>query len=662
MNDITLKGSALIEIIEESTGEVVETREQENIILNSVYLAIPPTSAVTSAQWNNSFASSSIYISSTSSVPNRTGPSIFMIAIGWVPGGTTSPQVFTGGTYPIYQCINQFAATGSTRTFSSVGMTTAGGNNNVNANTTNYQTYLVLDDAPCTQGPTQIVQITYQIQFLYDLVNGLKWKASSYAARLGLTSGTQGIADVMAYYGNCQFANEYTYLHTTHNADENQFAYQGVPATTVTYTRQDAGFFVTYYYFVAYNNNARDGFILNGLLYSRISTPAPDSIACMLGSGRFTENTGEPFQVGFLHNTESPLTPFYSLAAEGTGTGIYNFSGTWTHDLPFLLRIQIVAGGAVGTATYRFAVMYHVGFRSNIAAAWTQKVLGVPWFNGRYQPHPRMYGWATTADFVPKLFSRQRMEIIYFAANGVSLINLSTGQCRKWDSVESMNATNITQVTVAGAVGSEKIFAACRNTGVWEIDPYANTVVQRVSGVACYGIATGFSDEVFALCEGSLRSSANWTTGLTISFTGLTNSNWARCRYLKGDTVNSQNQIAIVIETTVGGSTHQIVWWNKNNTTAVGGPTSSSNSILVESAVHVTSTSRWIYQDGTGSRTVAFNGTTGTIPSPSRHRIVDLVNRAAIVPVGDKYYATSTGIIDPDTNTVIQTTTITKTL
>jgi len=339
-----------------------------------------------------------------------------------------------------------------------------------------------------------------------------------------------------------------------------------------------------------------------------------------------------PFQLGFWHSSTS-TNPFFDANALGSSKGIPRLSGTWTGGFPQLFKINIVnittsntatvaqnatsislanaitfqlaigtniifangitvvtsqianvgattitispspgnipsgtvanytPGSETGRALYTWSVRKHLGFNG---ATYTDLAFGgSPFrFNGA-QPIEGIHGWTETDNDVLRFSDTQ---IVQYDQNGVTILNLVNGEVRNFDTTTnpSIGCNDIRQCATDGTT----IYVACRNTGIWVINTATNTVTNPIA-TGCYGVDIGRLGVAWAIFNGSLRNSTNWATAQSFTFTGLTDNNWTRARFLKCDPGQTDDQIAIVADN--GAGVNRVIWYRSTGAVATLG-------------------------------------------------------------------------------------------
>lgn len=568
-----LKGFVEIKKTDSRTGEVTETRTQENIVTDLTYLNFLGVNGSA-----NLFGDSRISISESNATPDP--------AIALVPDIIATATPITGNAVyvdtvdpPYGQLKGRIGFVGFSRTFETVALTNlaAGDIQNTSANA---EAYLLLT-IPCIQGEFEFIDIFYRIQFLPISGQGFL-DEELVRDDFGFHSfnGTGG-AIRQSYFGisaifGVPFAKssqDYNSLYVYNSADTNAFNYSQTPFDQSTFVNYTSSSVINSLYKrryigeisregtgdVTFGNGSitgRTGNALNGMVINSWLQGISSDNTRPYGYKGFTEvNTSiselnEPFQTGFAHNSAS-VVPFFDADTIGTSQGRVFFSGTWTGTLPEFYQILITGDGVTGAATYRFRARKHLGFRGN---TYTDRIVPVIYRNLTFIPNPGFHGWQEENTDILRWSST---EIVQYDQTGVTLLDIFNGAYTHWDSTTTpaLGVTDVRQCAVD--TSNQLIYAACNTTGLWIIDVGLNTVTQLLTD-PCFGVDVGYSNIGYSLISTGLYTSADsWTSPLGFSAT-------ATADFIKADPENSNEQLAIID----GG---QVYWYEVGtNTTTTG--------------------------------------------------------------------------------------------
>lgn len=563
---VKLKGKITIKFHHKDTGE--ETRSpitQENLIFDNTYLLLLGANP---QPLFDSFTV--IVISSTNTPPVASVPTITnVLATGFIPAGVTSPIWYESVTPNFGEIQNQInAPTVSPRTFETVGLRRSG--------TDLTATLLTI---PCTQELFEVLTIFYRIEVSNSDGEGMTPRFTrDFGGRIfGIKSCSPNILGT-------SYADPPTqeYIDIRQNAE----LISGVGrnwTTTATvnshYKYKESTTFQIAQSGVLGASDEYIGLIFNSMLSGRSNAIAPSASFI---AGNFTEGVSSayrisrynattinidplkpvfqpPFQKIWTHRAGAPL-PFFDPNNAAFGTSYPVVEGTWTGKWPELYRYTITSN----TGDYKFSKRLHLGFNGN---TYSDRSVIVPFRNVLTPSALGMHGWRIEDN---DLLRWSDTQIVQYDNTGVTLLDLITGDYTNWDATTTpvLNVTSLRQCAVDTVNGL--IYCACRNTGLWIINVGVNTTTQQV-GTACYGVDVGRNNVAFAIFQGFLRNSTNWTTDLTFTYSGLTDGNWNRSLYLKVDPENTSDRLAIVMVSPSNASNRRVVWYELATTTASTG-------------------------------------------------------------------------------------------
>jgi len=292
----------------------------------------------------------------------------------------------------------------------------------------------------------------------------------------------------------------------------------------------------------------------------------------------------------------APPGPFQDLTVSNTAT----MTGTITLDpsswidpgYQVLAKINILAGGAAGTATYTIEkFIFTAGFAGN---RWTPRTALLPQKLGD-QSYVRKAAGETVYEQFPYTSAggtsyRSPDGFRYVLAAdctrtqaGVSIYDIFVGSKKNFNATSSP-ALPVTAVA-DGEVAKGYCFIACANTGLWRIDPSLLTVEQIPSptGVEkAYQIAVkdDAANTLWVLFDGGLCKLTNpdaavgamsWTVynasvgSPLLSITGISDSNWSNVASMVVNPTATDNQFLFVTAAypdTTGNYRKAYVWWN----------------------------------------------------------------------------------------------------
>ncbi len=604
-----IKGCVEYKLINKYTQEVEQVHQQDNTITLRMRERMTQY-----AQWGSSITSDTI-LGTSIVISSDTNDSVSDFVwvrspiFGFTPVGVTSPQVFEKTQVsPIYsQWVKRFdpPATGQTRTINTIGLTTATA---VDTGTDKapVSAYVKLS-SPCIQTDTQLLDVTYRIQWIRDPLNTVGFTADDTAFYWFVQRLVTGYSTANPPLPT---AINHLPMHTSLTPEgglAGRFILQDPLASEPGFS--GTGVTLTYpaYLYPLFKRVVTGVGTTSATVGKIIGTEAYTSGTTYYAHSwrNIVAPTGSNVQPIHSHaaSTFSSATPTPFLDAQpATGTGKLIGGGTWTNpNYPEEYMIKITGTGNVGTSTYQMWKRNHFGFdgtsyvnRHIPLAALSSRTT----YNGDYStniPFPPLVGSHgvlqhayTEQNYAGSVGTRSAIydftRIITTDNTGITLINLSTTDYINFDATTTpaLPVTQIRQVSVNRALG--EIWVACENTGLWKISSDFSTITHitvathGVPSEQSYGVDIGRLNSIWAAFNGGLASSfdngVTWTafnpaTTPAFTFTGISDANWNTINYIKVDPEHANDQLIIVRKpgTTVLNSTGA-VWWSYGNPTA----------------------------------------------------------------------------------------------
>jgi hypothetical protein len=662
-----LSGHLTIQIVDEITGDIVQTIEQDNLITD---LAYTDTSGLANSGY---WRARNIFISTETATPVRTKTSIQCSGTAYRGTGQPNVQAFQNADPPYILISQRFDSVVTPRTFQTVGLTPDGPGQVVNT-TVAPHAYLLLN-SPCTQEANQVLNMFYRITVTDSLlVNSNKplyprWKNDIC---YGLVYSNQGV-EMCGDQTNSNY-----YYNTVADAPLKEYGWKYLYiSNTLTPLRQsnDGAFFVqinnqsqnTLFYrkkqYISLErddnsmHNGKNGRLINGLLHGNNSfyrtnpdVGTPDSgftrSAHTSSQTNFTSNLQSAFS--YSANPRDELGPMFLPDNNPTGTGVIQFSeDPWTATWPTIYRIRITTGGAVGTAKYVLGVKKFTSF-TGAGNPWGSNELYAgstrayhPYIYAFKQPYDKCHGWQMTMPILA-LDDKWTVQADW---NGLSIINQFTGQHYDFDSTTTpaLPITNFRQLAID--TPRNLIYVACSATGLWRLDitNKAAVVITNVSTTPCYavdvdGVGIVYTFMNLATTALSLTSSASsYTTDLGFTTVALTTSNYLNIYVNK---IHADTRIAITVRQTSTANNYRLrdaflYWWS-----LAGGNSSNNYVSAIPYCGEIQTSFAWV--NGSDNRfwsaygwLYSFNVATRLNPATDTHEPVDINN--AIV-----YYDTET--------------------
>lgn len=520
-----------VTIVKRKGSTITQIITHENLVVRNYYVSL------LIADFAGLLSDVKIFTSSNTAAPNFNiglGPALPDMRIN----PTTSVSWVDSIIPPFIQFQTQYAPPVSAVTFQTLGLyLTSGAQQFIGA-------YLVLD-TPCIQEETEFLDVFYRLQFTNTSNTTSDFAVYDFAQTV--IEGTPGVVGVVStlknncasyYFGAVDqaFLNDYEYPYA---ATENLFA--AIPGVAVN---------SHFKYKMTASVDAltqQVGKIIKQILIGR---------NLQSGYAYYLDKTNNPQPIqSFFTHSSAATKPFFDSLTVASGNGITELAGTWTGGFPDLYRIDIIASGITGTATYKLRRRKWLGFSGN---TYTDLTVPCPYLNPSKAAVNSFHGWKDEDSDRLRFSDTQ---IVQYDQTGVTLLDLLDGSFTTWDATTtpSLPVTLLRQC----ATVDNKIYAACRSTGLWIIDVTANTITNPITS-PCYGIDIGLSNVVFAVVPGGIVDSVD--SFVTVRALGITNK--ADVLYIRVDPEHVNNRVGVVWN---NAGTYQMKWWQKSDVSTVDG-------------------------------------------------------------------------------------------
>jgi hypothetical protein len=275
------------------------------------------------------------------------------------------------------------------------------------------------------------------------------------------------------------------------------------------------------------------------------------------------------------------VSAFYDATWSANGSGKMIPSGSWTGYYPDMYRIRIVDSGNIGVATYRLERQRFTHYSGN---SWSQTPDVIPFLGYGYSRVPFTHSHGHQNHLNYKVFNDRTL--IRWDSTGVTMIDILNGVYKNFDvnndttvSNANLPVTNIKQLEIFNG----KIYVACSDSGLWEINPAGGTnSIIRLVTTPVYAVASAFNQTALDLFivtnNGITNLSSNWSTFFNPSNANITSMGWANVFALVGCTSSNRPNAEFVIHLR-NGSNFALVWWSRS----IGN--SSANSVTFNSFI-----------------------------------------------------------------------------
>ncbi|MGL5922134.1 hypothetical protein [Chroococcidiopsis sp.] len=551
---IEIKGAVEVRIVDAKSGEIKQIIEQDNLIPNNTFkLVLGEESQNLILKSLGAGVGAVIGIFANLNPTSGTYQIGTPLGVGYVPTGLTSPTWYEEANPPYGELYNRIDYTGFARSFQGIGLIREEGTY------TNAKAIAYLSLATtCIQGAYDYIDVYYRIQF--PSATGItKTGLLDFGGRFFDTRYWQFFY-LSTYFGkkpqqeytNLWFHSDNAVITTTpaRGASNTEIRWDTVTINNDNYNTR---------FNKEWKETAHVGTIFNLMMHGKSSTLGvstdlqsvythTDEILDIVG------NVPSVFQAMFGHRSTA-TTPFFDSLALPLGNGKVRLAGNWTGKFPELYRIDIVTGGDIGVATYKWSVRKHLGFEGN---TYTDRIVKCVYRNPKIAAAPKMHGWRETDNDVHRYSNTQ---IVQYDETGVTLLDVVDGAYQNWEATTTpvLACTQARQVAVDS--NNQKIYVGCRQTGLWVIDIAANSVTRPIT-YPCYGVDVGRGGVAYALVEGGLYASTDWSNAFAFTYAGVTDGNWSNVYYLKADPEHVEDRLALVIA--VPSANNKIVWLRVN--------------------------------------------------------------------------------------------------
>lgn len=301
-----------------------------------------------------------------------------------------------------------------------------------------------------------------------------------------------------------------------------------------------------------------------GRVINTLSVGDLDSTGLTAVATQLVNLSRNPIQTSWGKSSNA-VSAFYDSTWPANGSGRMIPSGTWTGYYPDMYIIRIVTSGNIGVATYRLERQRFTHYKGN---SWLQRPDYVPFLGYRYSrlPFTHSHGHQNHQNY--KVLNERTL--IRWDSTGVTMIDILNGDYKNFDanndltvSNANLPVTNIKQVEIFDG----KIYVACADTGLWEINPAGGTnSILRLVTTPVYAVASAFNQTALDLFivtpSGITNLSSNWSTFFNPSNSDITSMGWINVFALVGCTSSNRPNAEFVIHLR-NGSNYALIWWSR---------------------------------------------------------------------------------------------------
>ena len=525
-------GECLIQVKDAHTDNVKREYNAKNQIQNRFYQEVLDDYDsygdffIGNDYWNQK----KVFISSESNLIARTDNQInnVLAIAGSSPNYRDIFPVLKSADPPYIEIRNRIGFTGSSRSFNSIGLTSAGSNNDTGGTTEPAYTHLVLSST-VTQAENENLDFFYRIVF--------NWDNSANT----VLAGHYDLALIWFNYydyivSDCNFSvaqkpsQKYFLLSQKTNYEDFDFENK---------IRQKLNSLYKFRLERSFNNGSLTGRAMNTIALG---------YAYGLDNGNNTWTNGNPnstisFQntlpgyslIGniFGHNSDSSK-PFYDSNYLANGSKQPVLSGSKSALIPELWRLDITSSGDLGVAEYKLAKRKFISFSGN---NYNPHSSLMPFLNATENTFEGIH-YARYNDlfmFINERISEQKFA--FWDDSGATILNLFSGDYSNYD------LGNVQQCYYRKSNNS--LYVACRDTGLYQID-LTNDTTSNLNSDQCYGV-TEANSKIYAVFEGRLANEDDFSVGRSFSVSEITND-WSVVKGIKGNNDHSDFRLAIVLD------------------------------------------------------------------------------------------------------------------
>ena len=528
-----LTGECLIQVKDAHTDSVKREYNVTNQIQNRFYQEILDNHDGERFFWGNYYDDhwdqKRVFISSESNLIARTDNQInnVLAIAGGSPNYRDIYPVLKSADPPYIEIRNRIGFTGSSRSFNSIGLTSAGSNNDTGGTTKPAYTHLVLSST-VTQAENENLDFFYRIVF--------NWDKSANT----VLSGHYDLALAWFKY--------YDYIASTCNfsvAQKPSQKYFLLSQNTLkdfdfdNKTKQELNSLYKFRQEQSFNNGSFTGRAMKTIALG-------DAIDLQNGNNTWTNgdpNSAISFQntlpsyslIGnmFGHNSDSNK-PFYDSNYLANGSKQPILSGSKSALIPELWRLDITSAGDLGIAEYKLAKRKFISFSGNNYDPHSSLM---PFLNATENTFEGAH-YAQYNNFI--MFKNERIseqKLAFWDGSGATILNLFSGNYSNY------NLGHVQQCYYRESNNS--LYVACRDTGLHQID-LTNDTTNNLNSDQCYGV-TEANSKIYAVFEGRLANEDDFSVGRSFSISEITND-WSVVKGIKGNNNHSDFRLAIVLD------------------------------------------------------------------------------------------------------------------
>lgn len=464
-----------------------------------------------------------------------------------------------------------------------------------------YNTIVALTElgTPCVQTTSQYYDIYYRVIFDYaDTPTGFRWVVYKKQIKNLLTSsfngGRVGYYDSVNSFPKLNISTGDDVLIRTHvvNPDDIYLECNRVSALTAQLPISDKRNYAlknpngSNYL----NFTERTGYLFNSV-YTRDGGVSTGEISA---SNVFRNRSKIQNIFGYAYeSTNSNSEYFLDIDALATGSGSVQLTGDWENeettanpalyfkkDFAKRISLEITQAGSVGVSSYKYKEQPFIRISNALDYITSGTVIVV---KNKQMSEP-IYGLLSETDITHFAHNKGVMGIIspdVYGPEQISaamayddtsvllpkkneIILYSIPGSRYWRITGTF--TNIHQIAVREGV----VYIACRDTGLWSVNPRVSLTAQQVSVVgyrtadfsSCNGVAIGYGGKLWAVGVDALAclDTGGWTLYDSTTTNPFAPTNYSHINFLVVDFESIDDQMLCVYKSTA--NTKLGFWWS----------------------------------------------------------------------------------------------------
>lgn len=579
-NNSKVKGLVTIRILDAKTLEVKRTIEKENtfVVGRVNQIVLGNNHYFHSGYSTTIYSESNILFTDLKFSTVDPNVNIFDISQDYgYPSSKIKSWTFYTANPDYFEATSRWNAPSSLRTVNTIFL--------AGYNSTKVGAYVSLSE-PCTQGTTEILDITYRVMFFYD----------EYVNSEQTINPMYNKFSYMDYFRNqlTEIRNLY-YAWNPHKNSTQAGKYRTFSSSGQqigTYSKSVQAYNGLYYRNRVSTSNTETGNggdLISTINYGFTSYGYYCSAASLPNS-----STRKPVQ-NIRSHSDSAIQPFLDVDNLAGGTGSFLINGDNWDDAkwPKYFRIEHKLDGQVNASSYMFRKRVCLGFESGTSYRSSLKANSTYRYrNGSnvtsVQDIPLGKDYGITSRYNSQSFGGD--SLVSWDNDGVCVQRQTDGQVVVFDSIQypGFALTDIREISIDN---NNSLYVASSTSGMVKIsDVWGTPMLEQItvagngvpSDTGCYATCQGYNDRIWAMFEGGLSytndGGTTWTnldgtSSPIFSVASIEDGNWSTVMTLEADRDAPDHHLALATQST------SPQWSARFYTPANGGQTSYAGDI-----------------------------------------------------------------------------------